>query len=310
MVASSNHNGQGRKFSLTPEVSQLGATSWVPLVEDEVTQSFAYYYDYDSSNDNEGKAPAFASQADLDRWFRELHPFNYETNSSDGNAKQHEIAWTGASYKGEVLLRKTSWCVFDEACKCVYGYSDTWQPIAQSARMKKVIAEITEAINCVILGNVNGGHTTSPAFDCCNLNYYPRGGGVGFHADDEFLFDGLRRPVRIVSLSLTSPPSDKGSARKFQVRRKREDEDGNTAQKKHNHDVIEVMLKHGDLMTMEGYFQKHYLHSVWPGDSKEYMDHPHTQGERINLTWRTIVQHLDGSQECMGKICPLAAAVK
>lgn len=23
-----------------------------------------------------------------------------------------------------------------------------------------------------------------------NLNYYPRGGGVGFHADDEFLFDG------------------------------------------------------------------------------------------------------------------------
>jgi hypothetical protein len=26
----------------------------------------------------------------------------------------------------------------------------------------------------------------------------------------------------------------------------------------------EVLLRHGDLMTMEGHFQKHYLHSVWP----------------------------------------------
>mmetsp|Transcript_35766 Transcript_35766/g.86522 ORF Transcript_35766/g.86522 Transcript_35766/m.86522 type:complete len:425 (-) Transcript_35766:3-1277(-) len=303
MVVSASHNGQGRTFSLTPEVSQLGASSWAPLVEDEATQSFAYYYDYDdSSNDDKGTSPAFASQADLDRWFRELHPSNYE-------ARQDEISWTGASYKGEVLLRKTAWCVFDDECKCEYGYSDTWQPIAQSAKMKKVIAEITEAINRAVLGNDNGNQTTPPAFDCCNLNYYPKGGGVGFHADDEFLFDGLCRPVRIVSLSLTSPSSEESGcgARKFQVRRKRDDEDGNTAHEKYNHDAIEVMLKHGDIMTMEGYFQKHYLHSVWPGDSKEYMDHPHTQGERINLTWRTIVQHLDGSQDCMGKVCPLSA---
>lgn len=178
--------------------------------------------------------------------------------------------------------------------------------------MKTVIAEITKAISRAVLGNDTGGQNTPPEFDCCNLNYYPRGGGVGFHADDEFLFDGLRRPVRIVSLSLTPPSSDKSGfgARKFQVRRKQEGEDGNTAHEKYNDDVTEVMLKHGDIMTMEGYFQKHYLHSVWPGDSKEYMDHAHTQGERINLTWRAIVQHLDGSEECMGKVCPLAAAGK
>ena len=27
------------------------------------------------------------------------------------------------------------------------------------------------------------------------------------------------------------------------------------------------------------------------------------QGERINLTWRTIVKHLDGSDECRGMVC-------
>ena len=187
------------------------------------------------------------------------------------------------------------------------SYSDTWQPIAQSEKMKKVIAEITEAVNRAVSGGGNAERIIPPEFNCCNLNYYPRGGGVGFHADDEFLFDGLCRPVRIVSLSLTSPfADDRGyGARKFQVRKKQADEDGNTAHERYNHDVTEVMLKHGDIMTMEGYFQKHYLHSVWPGDNKEFMDHPHTQGGRINLTWRTIVQHLDGSAECMGKTCPL-----
>ena len=111
-----------------------------------------------------------------------------------------------------------------------------------------------------------------------------------------------------MSLSLTSPSSDECGygGRMFQVRRKQNGEDGNTAYAKNNHDITEVMLKHGDIMTMEGYFQRHYLHSVWPGDSKDFMDHPHTQGERINLTWRTIVQHLDGSPECMGKVCPLS----
>lgn len=124
MMVSANHNDQGQMFSLTPEVSQLGATSWVPFVEDEATHSFAYYYDYDaasSSDDGKGSSSIFASQADLDRWFRELHPSNYDTTGSGGNAKQDEISWTGASYKGEVLLRKTAWCVFDEACKCEYG---------------------------------------------------------------------------------------------------------------------------------------------------------------------------------------------
>ena len=144
--------------------------------------------------------------------------------------------------------------------------------------------------------------------NCVNLNYYPEGGGVGFHADDEFLFDGLNRETRIISLSLCSPPnaSDNATdgnnanndwgARKFQVKRKG---------KKYASDIKEIVLRHGDLMSMEGMFQKHYLHSVWPGDSKGHLDHELCQGERINLTWRTLVCHLDGSAEFRGMVCPL-----
>ena len=68
-----------------------------------------------------------------------------------------------------------------------------------------------------------------------------------------------------------------------------------------------VLLGHCDLMTMEGLHQAYYLHSVWPGDSKEHTEHELTHGERINLTWRTIVCHLDGGDECKGMCCPLAA---
>mmetsp|Transcript_46576 Transcript_46576/g.113454 ORF Transcript_46576/g.113454 Transcript_46576/m.113454 type:complete len:85 (+) Transcript_46576:642-896(+) len=80
-------------------------------------------------------------------------------------------------------------------------------------------------------------------------------------------------------------------------------------------------------MTMEGMFQKYFYHAAWPGDSKQFCvdedradkddgdygvdqhrhcRQPYTEGERISLTWRLIVQHLDGSEdECRGKTCRL-----
>jgi hypothetical protein len=70
----------------------------------------------------------------------------------------------------------------------------------------------------------------------------------------------------------------------------------------------EAELQHGDLMTMEGLHQLFYVHSVFPGDSMGHGDHPQCQGERINLTFRTITKHLDGSSECRGLACPLSGA--
>jgi hypothetical protein len=60
--------------------------------------------------------------------------------------------------------------------------------------------------------------------------------------------------------------------RLFQVKRKRRNvkttgfgevrcEEGNT--------ISEITLRHGDIITIEGMFQKCYLHSVWPGDDVE-----------------------------------------
>eukprot|EP00546_Thalassionema_frauenfeldii_P004363 CAMPEP_0178912320 /NCGR_PEP_ID=MMETSP0786-20121207/10196_1 /TAXON_ID=186022 /ORGANISM="Thalassionema frauenfeldii, Strain CCMP 1798" /LENGTH=269 /DNA_ID=CAMNT_0020584887 /DNA_START=67 /DNA_END=876 /DNA_ORIENTATION=+ len=252
-------------FSLTPDISPF-QQQWNVLVEDNETNSFSYYL-----------KDAFP-QEQLDRWFEELHPSNFVANNN---------AWTDAQYKGEPLLRKTAWVVLQDECICEYGYSDTWQSIATSPKFRQTISGISKAVQKV---------TGDRSINCCNLNYYPRGGGVGFHADDESLFDGAHQNIRIISLSLCGRT---GGSRTFQIRPSNIDNG--------SHQQHEIVLGHGDLLTMEGMFQKYYHHSVWPGDRMDFVDHPCTQGERINLTWRTIVRHLDGSEQCKGIKCPLSS---
>lgn len=294
--------------ALTPDISEINKSRWETFVKDDELKSYSFYLSNDgnggSGSESSLRSPAFTS-AQLDEWFQKLHPSSYEKTEPIGHA------WTDASYNGETLLRKTAWCVFDDICTCEYGYSDTWQHIIQSKRMFNVLKEITDVVSKVV------GLTDEGLNNCVNLNYYPAGGGVGFHADDEFLFDGLRQETRIISLSLCSPlpgslerdathniinrgnTKDWG-ARKFQVKRKDMKHDAE------DDSIKEIILRHGDLITMEGMMQKSYLHSIWPGDSNAHQDHFHCQGERINLTWRTIVRHLDGTPECRGITCPLS----
>jgi len=105
----------------------------------------------------------------------------------------------------------------------------------------------------------------------CNLNLYQDGGhSVGWHADDEPLFQGRYQDCRIVSLSL-------GQERRFQLRA-RFPRDGEAG-------FYEVALANGDVCTMEGLVQKHYLHCV-PGEGAVK-----APGPRINLTWRWVVRH-------------------
>ncbi|CAD7965037.1 unnamed protein product [Amoebophrya sp. A120] len=344
--------------------STSSSNPWRPLVEDVARRSYSYVCRFvqqgkqDKSLDDSTPSTTSSSftKSELDSWFRQLHPDTLGVNTTG--------AWTDAYYKGSLLLRKTAWCVFDESCECEYGYSDTWQKQITNAKMKDCLWEITARVK-EICGLVNSRalqdgtnhdekHAEDELINCVNLNYYPTGGGVGFHADDEFLFDGLNRDTCIISLSLCSagdsPPSNdqkseeqpvrvaddqrqdqeevahKSGARKFQVRlkkafMKKDDPHGigttgknagqgsgglpSAANSSGNPEIHEVILNHGDLMTMEGLFQLYYLHSVWPGDDRNYKEHPLTQGERINLTWRTIVKHLDGSEECRGMKCPL-----
>lgn len=105
----------------------------------------------------------------------------------------------------------------------------------------------------------------------CNINLYRDGNdSVGWHTDDEQLFEGEYNDICILSLSL-------GSTRTFQIKRK-----GDTSVAR-NEGTDSFVMCHGDLCTMEGRFQRHYLHAV----NKE----PDVIEPRINLTWRFITKH-------------------
>jgi hypothetical protein len=101
-----------------------------------------------------------------------------------------------------------------------------------------------------------------------NINLYKDGThGVGWHSDDEVLFDGLNQPIDIVSFSL-------GATRKFEWKRKQEP------------DSVRpnfLRLADGDIMVMSGMCQRDIVHRA---AKDRYSTEP-----RINFTWRRIVNH-------------------
>mmetsp|Transcript_78712 Transcript_78712/g.138872 ORF Transcript_78712/g.138872 Transcript_78712/m.138872 type:complete len:305 (-) Transcript_78712:30-944(-) len=243
-----------------PLVKDKSALPWKPFVEDVSRWSFAYVLPRASSG---------LTEAQLLAWFQALHPQNL---SSAGDC------WTDAAFNGRKLLRKTGWYVWPP-CQCAYEYADTNQGIISNPEMKAAIHEISA---CIF--RLCGVEDNPP--NSVNLNFYPEGGGVGFHADDEKLFDGLNQETCIISLSLCDKhASSPQGSRWFEVKLK----------KPWGSEVKALELQHGDLMTMEGFFQKHYLHSAWPGDRDDIVEAPElgrwALGERINLTWRYIVRH-------------------
>ena len=283
------------------------------MIERTDLQSYSYLLEFQKTGEasensvdalnNNTNNKNWISESQLNKWWEALHPSRYEETASTA-------AWTDAYYKGKKLLRQTAWISLDPDCTCDYGYSDTWQSQATDENMVAVVQEMTAVIQEV---------TGCSSWNSCNLNYYPQGGGVGWHADDEFLFDGRRRHTCIISLSLCcrsggTAGRDDG-ARKFMIQPQTDHEENVQGNYAEDDTIQTVILRHGDLLTMEGMFQNYYFHSVWPGDSQEYSTAsseappPFTQGERINLTWRTIVQHLNGSEEeFRGRTCPLSAS--
>jgi len=243
---------------------------WEPFLEDPDRRSFAYVV--------RGSAGLFSAD-ELDEWYRALHPDTVDSGSVGG--------WTDSAYRGQKLLRKTAWYV-RPPCTCAYDYADTHQEVVSDERFRASLEKITRRVSeaCGIVQNPPNS---------VNLNYYPAGGGVGWHADDEPLFDGLRRDAAIISLSLAAPGGDsKAGSRWFEVKPKHPF--SRTATRK----LEAVEFRHGDLMTMEGLFQLHYLHSIWPGDRTDIQEARgrNALGERINLTWRWVTRHT--------KTCPVA----
>lgn len=160
---------------------------------------------------------------------------------------------------GELLPRKTDWMVA-ERCRCRYKYGGVEVDPSEFPAWMEEIMEV-----CMPLCGLRG-RASWP--NCCNLNLYEDGGmSVGWHSDDEALFQGKVRDCPIISFSL-------GEQRTFELRVNEPKGDSPPHCK--------ILLQSGDLLTMEGLTQKHYQHRV----PKE-----RAGGARINLTWRWIREH-------------------
>jgi len=158
------------------------------------------------------------------------------------------------------IPRKTAWMT-RKGCQCSYRYGGIEvDPIEYPPWMIELLQFVMP--KC-------GFGTDAEWPDSCNMNLYEDGGmSVGWHSDDERLFQGKFRDIIIISLSL-------GTKRKFELRLNWPDEGERPVQR--------VMLDNGDLMTMEGMLQKHFMHRV---PKEENITSP-----RINLTWRWVVMH-------------------
>lgn len=163
-----------------------------------------------------------------------------------------------------LMPRKTAWMV-RPGCTCPYRYGGVLvEPQVFPSWMSDVLR--TYMPYC-------GFQREEDWPDSCNVNLYEDGSNsVGWHSDDEALFQGLLQDTRIISLSL-------GQQRKFDLR-KNWPEAGEKIQDR-------LHLGNGALATMEGMLQKHYMHRV-PREADDL-------GPRINLTWRWIKKH---SQDC------------
>lgn len=161
------------------------------------------------------------------------------------------------------MPRKTAWMV-TQGCSCHYRYGGvSVEPQVFPPWMHEILR-----VYMPYCGLPNEADWP----DSCNVNLYENGSkSVGWHSDDEILFQGLHQDIRILSLSL-------GQRRRF-VLRKNFPEEGEEPE-------LLLSLGNGALCTMEGMTQKHYMHRV-PREADDL-------GPRINLTWRWVKRHVGG----------------
>lgn len=181
--------------------------------------------------------------------------------------------WTKLHSKKGLVTRSTAWYV-KTGCRCRYSYGDTvMEPIEKPTWL--------EEIEDRVLGE-GCGLPKEDWPNCVNMNLYEdEGQNVGWHSDDEGLFRGCERDCRIISASW-------GALRTFEV-----------ALKDRHHvsgrpsifpdSVRSAALLPGDLLSMEGLFQRHYGHQVAKGPTASEKEPP--RRVRVNLTWRYIVEH-------------------
>jgi len=222
------------QLPLIGELAQQGGTAWTYVVNDPSRRSFAAYL---SNPFEEGKTRSFYEHVELG------------------------TTWSQPEGPLGPIPRKTAWMVAPGGCSCTYRYGRIEvEPQIFPPWMIDIMKEVMPRCG---LFNIEEWPNS------CNLNLYDDGAmSVGWHSDDESLFQGKFVDIRIVSLSL-------GTRRKFEIRTNWPGEG--------ERPVRTMSLGDGDLCTMEGMFQKHFQHRV-PKESG-------IDGPRINLTWRWVRKH-------------------
>ena len=147
---------------------------------------------------------------------------------------------------------QTLWFV-KKPCSCSYSYSRYNIPRRPFVPILQTLVDIVEKI------------LDEQGFNAININNYLDGhSALGYHSDGEDLFQAKFRDSCFVSISF-------GAARKFAI-------------KKVQLGTEKIItLKHGDICTMEGMFQKYYEYCI--------LREPNVVDQRFNLTLRKIVQH-------------------
>ena len=171
---------------------------------------------------------------------------------------QQEIPWhSPINGKGFQLPRAAAWLA-REPCSCPYGYGGHSFPAHPiPAWLDALWQEVSRDLPWMDEPCLPTG---------ANMNLYRSGTeSVGWHADNEPLFDAVQHDATIVSLSL-------GATREFQMRL------GKTGK------PATIRLGHGDLLIMTGRVQKHYQHRV-PATAKP------ESSARVNITWRWVKRH-------------------
>jgi len=183
-------------------------------------------------------------------------PFSIAELDKYYNLAKNKIPWNRPLVDGKPLPRSAAFLVAGN-CTCQYRYSGTrWD----GHKFPEWFTELTKRVMDEL------GLDIEYLPNSCNVNLYEDGSeSVGWHSDNEPLFESQFKDCLIVSLSL-------GVARNFQFQEQWAD--GRRLQT--------VNLSAGDIMTMEGLFQRYYSHRV-PRDN--------SRGPRINFTWRYVRRH-------------------
>merc|ERR1712012_588640 len=127
----------------------------------------------------------------------------YDDDDKWQEAVREGTEWGQPQGTNGPMPRKTAWMV-KKGCTCVYRYGGAEvDPQEFPPWMLELLRQVMPLC---------GLPKEKDWPDSCNLNHYDDGGmSVGWHTDDERLFQGKFQDIRIISLSF-------GQTRKFELR--------------------------------------------------------------------------------------------